>query len=126
MKQKKREQNFVDRQEKVINAMENEINNGSNNRNTNEDSGGLLAPPTLGRKKTHAPTEKELDLDAKVVEFRRLSELFDPEDLKAATTAAEKEEQQEKEKEKGKGKEIIKLPLQDKVPLQLTPTSTST
>jgi len=120
---KKREQNFVDRQEKVINAMEKEINGGSNNRNTNEDS-GLLAPPTLGRKKTHAPTEKELDLDAKVVEFRRLSELFDPEDLKAVTTAVEKEEQQEKEREKEK--EIIKLPLQDKVPLQLTPTSTST
>jgi len=41
--------------------------------------------PVLARKRTHAPSEKELDLDAQVIDQRRLSELFDPAELQAAS-----------------------------------------
>jgi serine/threonine-protein phosphatase 2B regulatory subunit len=50
-------------------------------------SSSTLDKPAVTRKRSHAPSEKELDLDAQVVDQRKLSELFDSTELQAAVAS---------------------------------------
>jgi len=83
---KKRGKNFIERWEKIAASPTESEETLQPPKEIKKNGGFEIIPPERPtRKKTHAPSEKDVDLDATVVDQRRLSELFEPEEIQAVT-----------------------------------------